>query len=75
MVKDLRANIPNGGQGAFITTADYQDKAKEIAVEQGFPRIGLINGEQLVDILAEHWNDIPEDFQEKLNLKVGLIAI
>lgn len=75
VVKDLRANIPNGGQGAFITTADYQDKAKEIAVEQGFPRIGLINGEQLVDILAEHWNDIPEDFQEKLNLKVGLIAI
>ena len=51
VVKDLRANIPNGGQGAFITTADYQDKAKEIAVEQGFPRIGLINGEQLVDIL------------------------
>lgn len=75
VVKDLRANIPNGGQGAFITTADYQDRAKEIAVEQGFPRIGLINGEQLVDILAEHWNDIPEDFQEKLNLKVGLIAI
>jgi len=73
-VKALRANIPSGGQGAFITTADYQKKAKEIAVEQGFPRIGLINGEQLVDILAEHWNDIPEEFREKLNLKVGLVA-
>lgn len=73
VVKALRANIPAGGQGAFITTADYQKAAKEIAVEQGFPRIGLINGEQLVDILAEHWNDIPVDFQEKLSLKVGLI--
>ena len=73
VVKDLRANIPSEGQGAFITTADYQKKAKEIAVEPGFPRIGLINGEQLIDILAEHWNDIPTDFQDKLNLKVGLV--
>ncbi len=73
-VKALRSNIPSGGQGAFITTADFQNIAKEIAVEQGFPRIGLINGSQLVDILAEHWNDIPEEFQEKLGLKVGLVA-
>lgn len=73
VVKALRANIPAGGQGAFITTADYQKAAKEIAVEQGFPRIGLINGEQLVDILAEHWNDIPIEFREKLSLKIGLV--
>ncbi|MEE4197530.1 MAG: restriction endonuclease [Bacteroidales bacterium] len=73
VVKALRANIPAGGQGAFITTADYQKRAKEIAVEPGFPRIGLINGEQLVDILAEHWYDIPDEFRDKLNLKVGLI--
>ncbi len=74
VVKALRANIPAGGQGAFITTADFQKQAKEIALEVGFPRIGLINGRQLVDILAEHWNDIPKDFQDKLNLKVGLVA-
>jgi len=74
VVKALRANIPSGGQGAFITTADYQKKAKAIAVETGFPRIGLINGEQLVDLLAEHWNDIPIEFREKLDLKVGLVA-
>ena len=74
VVKELRSNIPSGGQGAFITTAGYQKKAKEIAVEQGFPRIGLINGEQLVDILADHWEDIPDEFREKLDLKVGLVA-
>ncbi len=73
VVKALRANIPAGGQGAFITTADYQKAAKEVAVEPGFPRIGLINGEQLVDILAEHWNDIPDVFRDKLGLKVGLV--
>lgn len=73
VVKALRANIPSGGQGAFITTADFQKKAKEIAIEAGFPRIGLIDGEQLVDILAEHWNDIPNDFKDKLELKTGLV--
>ena len=71
-VKALRANIPAGGQGAFITTAEFDKKAKEIAVENGFPRIGLINGEQLVDILAEHWDDMPDEFKEKLNLKTGI---
>ena len=73
VVKALRSNIPAGGQGAFITTADYQKQAKEIAVELGFPRIGLINGQQLVDILTEHWGDLPNEFQQKLNLKIGLI--
>lgn len=73
VVKALRANIPAGGQGAFITTADFQKQAKDIAVEQGFPRIGLINGTQLVDILAEHWSEIPVEFKVKLNLKIGLV--
>ena len=73
-MKALRANIPAGGQGAFITTADYQKKAKDIALEPGFPRIGLVNGQQLVDILAKHWDDIPVEFQEKLGLKVGLVV-
>jgi len=72
-VKDLRKSIPFGGQGAFITTADYQNNAKDIALENGFPRIGLINGNQLVDLLAEHWEDIPEDFKTKLGLKLGLV--
>lgn len=73
VVKALRANIPAGGQGAFITTAGFQKKAKAIAIEAGFPRIGLIDGEQLVEILAEYWNDIPNDFKEKLELKTGLV--
>jgi HJR/Mrr/RecB family endonuclease len=72
-VKALRQSIPFGGQGAFITTCDYHKKAKEVAIEAGFPRIGLINGRQLVDLLADNWEDIPPDFKEKLGLKVGLV--
>lgn len=73
-VKELRSNIPAGGQGALITTAGFRTNAKEIALESGFPRIGLIDGNQLVDILAEHWEDIPQEFQDKLELKTGLVV-
>lgn len=72
-VKELRASIPSGGQGVFITTSDFPKAAQEIAEEPGFPRIGLVNGRQLVDLLVEHWADIPADFQEKLALKRGLV--
>ncbi len=65
--------IPSGGQGAFITTADYQRKAYDVATDSGYPRIGLINGRQLVDLLVEHWKDMPEEFQSKLGLKTGLV--
>jgi restriction system protein len=73
VVKQLRQTIPNGAQGAFITTADYQGDAREVAEEHGFPRIGLINGRQLVDLLIKHWPDIPQEFKDKLGLKPGLV--
>jgi hypothetical protein len=72
-VRQLRQAIPFGGQGAFITTADFQNTAHETALEQGFPRIGLVNGRQLVDLLVEHWEDIPAEFQTSLGLKRGLV--
>jgi restriction system protein len=73
VVKQLRTAIPVGGQGAFITTADFQSAAAEVAIEAGFPRIGLINGKQLVDLLVEHWQDLPTEFRDRLGLRIGLI--
>jgi restriction system protein len=72
-VKSLRASIPRDGQGAFITTADFQPAAHDVALDANFPRIGLINGRQLVDLLVEHWDDIPKEFQDRLGLKRGLV--
>lgn len=72
-VRQLRQAIPLGCQGAFITTADFQKRALEVALEPGFPRIGLVNGRQLVDLLVEHWDDIPEEFRDQLALKRGLV--
>lgn len=74
-VKELRMAIPAGAQGAFITTSDFDKNASAIALEAGFPRIGLVNGRQLVDLLIEHWDDIPEEFQDRLGLKRGLVRI
>src|SRR5690606_38275965 len=73
VVKQLRQAIPKDGQGAFITTADFDKKAPDVALEPGFPRIGLINGHQLVDLLVEHWADIPTEFRDRLGLKPGLV--
>jgi len=75
-VKALRQNIPSGAQGAFITTAEYQKDALEAAIEPGFPRIGTINGKQLVDLLSEKWEelDLSPELSKTLNLKRGLIV-
>jgi predicted Mrr-cat superfamily restriction endonuclease len=73
VVKQLRQAIPSNGQGAFITTADFDKKAPDVALEPGFPRIGLIHGHQLVDLLVEHWADIPTEFRDRLGLKPGLV--
>jgi restriction system protein len=72
-VKALRSSIPAGAQGAFVTTANFQPAALDMATEAGYPRIGTVNGRQLVDLLTEHWTAIPDDFKERLQLKLGLI--
>lgn len=73
VVKELRQNLPDGTQGAFITTADFTEDAHAVATEPGFRRIGLVNGRQLVDLLVAHWQDIDEAFRIKLGLKPGLV--
>ena len=52
VVRQLRMAITSSGQGAFITTADYQRNAYDVATEVVFPSIGLINDRQLVDLLV-----------------------
>ncbi len=46
-----------------------------MALEPGFPQIGLVNGRQLVDLLVEHWEDIPQEFTDCLGLRPGLVRI
>ena len=72
-IRDLRGRIPIGSQGTFVTTSDYTKDARRVAEEDGFARVGLINGEQLVGLLTQHWQDIPDEFRDTLGLKPILV--
>ena len=72
-IRDLRGRIPIGSQGTFVTTSDYTKDARRVAKEDGFARVGLINGEQLVDLLTQHWQAIPDEFRDTLGLKPILV--
>jgi predicted Mrr-cat superfamily restriction endonuclease len=72
-VKTLRQSIPRDGQGVFITTAKFNQACEEVASDPSFPRIGLINGNQFVELLGKYWYAIPEDFRIKLGLRIGLV--
>ncbi len=74
-IKKLRGMIPMGGQGALITTGEFKKDAHEIASEPGFAPVGLVNGRQLVDLLVEHWNDIPVEVRAQLGLRPGLVPV
>ncbi|GAA4408272.1 hypothetical protein GCM10023187_29900 [Nibrella viscosa] len=73
VLKALRASIPTGAQGAFVTTCNFHPAALEAATEPGFPRIGTVNGRQLVDLLIEHWASLPQELKDKLQLKPSLV--
>jgi restriction endonuclease Mrr len=62
-----------GGQRVFITTSNFRGAAADVALEPGFPRIRLTHSRQLVNLLIEHWGDIPPEFRERLGLKPGLV--
>ena len=88
-IREFRADVPMDYQGAFISTSRFQAKARVEAEREGFKRIYLIDGRQLVDLLNSHWEKLVAhwnrtsdatsetgsgfDFEEKLGLKRGLV--
>ncbi len=73
-IKDFRASVPEKAQAAFVTTSRYTKPARKEAEREGFKRIGLIDGLQLVDILAEEYDHLPAQMREKLGLRRALVA-
>ncbi len=74
VIKEFRASVPDKAQGAFVTTGGYTETARREAEREGFKRIGLIDGGQLVDILAEEYDRLPQEVREKLGLRRALVA-
>jgi restriction system protein len=72
-VRELRQFIPFGGNGIYITTADFQPAAATAAAEEGFARISLVNGQQLADLIVRHWTHLPGDIRDRLSLEQALV--
>jgi restriction system protein len=72
-VRELRQLIPFGGHGVFITTADFRSDAAAAAREEGFARISLINGDQLADLITQHWTHLPAEIRDRLSLEQALV--
>ncbi len=72
-IKRFRSSVPERAQAAFVTTSKFTSKARDEAEKEGFKKIGLISGAQLVDILIEHYDDLSAEVREKLNLRKTLI--
>jgi restriction endonuclease Mrr len=60
-------------QGAFVTTSRYTKPARKEADKQGFKRIGLIDGEQLVGLLNEQYEWLSVEMRERLGLRRALV--
>lgn len=73
IVRDFRGSVPEKSQGCIITTCAFRKKAREEAVKEGFKRIGLIDGPQLVEIMIEKYQDLSHEIKEKLKLKPVLM--
>jgi len=72
-IKDFRASVPERAQAAFVTTSRYTKPAREEAEKEGFKRIGLIDGQQLVDILTEQYDRLSTGARERLGLRRTLV--
>ncbi len=72
-IKDFRASVPEKVQAAFVTTSKYTKKARQEAEREGFKKIGLIDGDQLVDVLAEEYENLPIEIRDKLGLRRVLV--
>lgn len=71
-IKDLhmfRGALGSNDQGAIVTTSGFTKAAIEAAEEVGKPRIGLIAGEDLVDLIVEHYDSLDERFKKVLKLR------
>ena len=73
IIRDFRGSVPEKSQGCIVTTCNFRKKARDEAMKQGYKRIGLINGDQLVEILIERYQDLTQEMKDKLKLKPVLL--
>lgn len=82
VVNALRGALPEDGQGAIVTTSDFNGSTRNAANKPGFKPIALVTGRQLVNLLIEHWDSDSlargdggiDSWHERLRLTTGLVG-
>lgn len=72
-IKKFRGSVPERSHAAFVTLSDFSKDARDEAIREGYKRIGLINGRQLVDLLVEHYEDLSDEMKLQLRLRYALM--
>lgn len=65
-VLKLRQSIPRDAQGAFFTSATFDNNCQAAAEDRDFPRIGLVDGSCLIDLLEANLGKLGESHQKQL---------
>ena len=68
-ILQLRGTLGADGHGAFVTLTGFTKQAIAEAQAPGRKGIMLIDGEMLVDMILEHYDELSEEYKELLKLE------
>ena len=66
-VRDLAGTLGDGEFGLFVTLGAYSKPAR--VFERNKPKVRLIDGEQLVELLLKHYGNLSPRYRTMLPLK------
>jgi restriction system protein len=67
-VLNIRGTLGTGEHGAIITTSRFTNQAEEEAQRPEKIPITLIDGERLVELVLEHYEEFDEEYKDLLNI-------
>ena len=67
-VLKIRGTLGSDEHGAIITTSRFTRQAEEESRRSGVKPITLINGDNLVELILEHYDELDENYQNLLKI-------
>lgn len=74
-VLKIRGTLSSDEHGAIITTGGFTKQAQEEAQNEKKKLITLIDGEKLIDMILEHYDELDDEYQDLLSLRKRDIPI
>jgi len=73
VIQSLKGAMREGDYGLFVTLSDYQKNARKYL--DNTPIIRGINGTELVDLILQHYDQLDEEYQKIIPLKMVYIPV